>query len=249
MKVILENPLYRGEYVWNTTSWQKDPDTGKRRIVKRPQSEWVRNVMPELRIIDEELDQRVRARHDAAAKAGANIREGIERAGHRAGRQPAYLFSSLLKCGICGGSMVIVGGQGRWKSYGCATHKDGGPHACSNGLTAKLPVVQDRLLKRIKDDLLTDEVAEEVERRYARAIARRPKRPANDKRIAELRTEVANLTDAIASGALRGSKALAGRLAAAESELERLAQESVHSKVVKIGAARVRQALGSRYRP
>ena len=51
--------------------------------------------------------------------------------------------------------MVIVGGQGKWKSYGCATHKEGGPHACSNGLTAKLPVVQDRLLKRSKDDLLT----------------------------------------------------------------------------------------------
>ncbi len=92
--------------------------------------------------------------------------------------------------------MVIIGGQGRWKTYGCATHKDGGEHACSNGLTAKLPVVEARLLRRIREDLFTPELAAEVERRYAHAIARQPKLPANEKRIAELRAEVDNLAEA-----------------------------------------------------
>ena len=76
------------------------------------------------------------------------------------------------------------------ESYGCATHKDGGTHACSNGLTAKLPVVEARLLRRIKDDLLTPELVAEVERRYDRAVAQQPKQPANDRRIAELGAEV-----------------------------------------------------------
>ena len=235
VKAILTNALYRGEYVWNATTWQKDPDTGKRRIVKRPQSEWVRHVIPELRIIEESVWARVQARHAAAMKAGANVREGIKRAGHRPGRNPAYLFSSLLKCGVCGGSMVIVGGQGKWKSYGCATHKEGGPHACGNGLTAKLPVVEDRLLQRIKEDLFTPEVAAEFEQRYLRALARRPKPVRNEKRIAELRAEVENLVAAIATGALRSSKSLAARLSAAEGELDRLqAQQAARGKVVKL---------------
>ena len=53
--------------------------------------------------------------------------------------------------------------------------------------------------------------------------------------MAELTTEVANLTEAIASGALRTSKALGARLAAAERELERLSSARATShKVVRM---------------
>jgi site-specific DNA recombinase len=241
---MLANDLYRGVYVWNATRWVRDPDTGKRRAVKRPAAERVRSHMPELQIVPDDLWARVQARHARAAAAGANIREGIKRAGHKAGRNPAYLFSSLLRCGVCAGPMVIVGGQGKWKTYGCATFKEGGANACTNALTAKLPIVEARLLARIKSDLLTDELAAEVDRRYALAIAKRPKPRANDKRLAEVRSEVGNLTEAIASGVLRTSKALAARLAAAEGELERLSmQQSVRRRVV-----RMPMPVGERYR-
>jgi hypothetical protein len=53
----------------------------------------------------------------------------------------------------------------------------------------------------------------------------KPTSESNAPRIHQLRIEVANLTDAIASGTLRGSKAIAERLSAAESELERLTAE------------------------
>jgi hypothetical protein len=83
-----------------------------------------------------------------------------------------------------------------------------------------------------------------VDRRYARAIADRPKQPTNAKRISELRTEVENLTDAIARGALRTSKALAARLVAAEDEIERLSDEdAARPKLVKLPTP-----LGERYR-
>jgi hypothetical protein len=81
---------------------------------------------------------------------------------------------------------VIVGGQGKWKTYGCATHRDVGKHACSNALTAKLPVVEYRLLRRIRVDLLNDEVAAEVDQRYANALAKRPKAATHGPRIATL---------------------------------------------------------------
>jgi site-specific DNA recombinase len=244
IKPILRNSLYRGMYVWNRSAWGRDPDTGRRRVVARPKSEWVRSELPELRIVSEELWQCVKARDAAAERAGANIRQGIRRTGHQPGRQPAYLFSSLLRCGLCNAAMVIVGGQGKWKSYGCSTRKEGGAHACTNSLTAKLPIVEARLLRRIKEDLLSDELVAEVEGRYAKARAQRPKERSADERIAQLQSEVKNLTDAIASGALRSSKALAQRLSDAEEELERLTSARANEpKVVKLP-----MALGERYR-
>lgn len=80
-------------------------------------------------------------------------------------------------------------------------------------------------------------------------MARRPKQPANDKRISELQSEIENIAFAIAGGALRGSKTLAGRLAAAEAELERLLSEQVaHRKVTRMPAPigdRLRRLIGN----
>jgi site-specific DNA recombinase len=40
-----------GRYVWNRSQWAKDPDTGRRKYLLRPQSEWVVHTLPELRIV------------------------------------------------------------------------------------------------------------------------------------------------------------------------------------------------------
>lgn len=52
---ILNNPLYAGTYVWNRRECRKNPDTGKRVHVRRPESEWITTDMPELRIVPEPL--------------------------------------------------------------------------------------------------------------------------------------------------------------------------------------------------
>src|SRR5262249_37178552 len=67
-------------------------------------------------------------------------------------------------------------------------------------------------------------VIEEVERRVHAAVRQREqRRPKTDtKRLNALGVEICNLTDAIASGMLKSSPALALRLQAAETELARL---------------------------
>jgi hypothetical protein len=64
------------------------------------------------------------------------------------------------------------------------------------------------------------------------------------KRIVELEDQVANLEEAIATGALKSSPALAGRLAAAESELERLQATAVPSQEAKVARVIPRIAEG-----
>jgi site-specific DNA recombinase len=222
VRALLRNPLYAGKLVWNRTAWVKDPDSGRRITKARPASEHVSHDMPELRIIDVALWDRVQARWQRSAVRGASVREALSRTPH-SGRSAKFSFSGLLKCGLCGSNLVITGGQGKFKSYCCSSYKDGGKAACSNSIAVRLSVVQTRLLASIKDGLLTDDVVAKVVRRAAQELAKPVKPASNANRIAELHTEVGNLTGAIASGLLRASPALAQRLASAEAELARLA--------------------------
>jgi hypothetical protein len=67
------------------------------------------------------------------------------------------------------------------------------------------------------------------------AVRRKPQSAAKSKeRITELRRDVANLTDAIAQGLLRGSNSIAQRLVAAEAELHRLESASRPAPVTQI---------------
>jgi DNA invertase Pin-like site-specific DNA recombinase len=59
---VLLNPLYVGQYVWNRNKKIVDPDTGTRKYVPRPEDEWIAKETPELRIISQELWDRVQAR-------------------------------------------------------------------------------------------------------------------------------------------------------------------------------------------
>jgi site-specific DNA recombinase len=91
---ILNNELYVGRLVWNRLRYVKDPDTGKR--VSRPNSpsEWVTTAVPELRILDDELWNQVKARQLEMRHVASN---GGPKQFNRA-RRPKYLFSGLTKC-------------------------------------------------------------------------------------------------------------------------------------------------------
>ncbi|GGB12928.1 hypothetical protein GCM10011491_45870 [Brucella endophytica] len=54
---ILNNEMYMyiGKLVWNRQRFIKDPDTGKRQARMNPESEWITQEVPELRIIDDAL--------------------------------------------------------------------------------------------------------------------------------------------------------------------------------------------------
>jgi site-specific DNA recombinase len=219
---VLNNPTYIGQVVWNRTTWVKDPDTGKRRPVARPQTEWVVRNAPELRVVSDELWEAVRRRQRAQSDTiGERVGAGIshDRA-RRRGRGPKFLFSGLLVCGECGSRYVIINQH----SYGCAGRNAGGPSACGNRLRVRRDVVESRLLAGIKQELLAPARVALFQAEVRRLLQAEAKAatPAAPARLAELRREIANLTDAIASGLLKSSPALAGRLSAAEGELARV---------------------------
>ena len=65
---VVNNELYAGVLVWNRQRFIKDPNTGKRVSRLNPQAKWIRTEVPELRIVDDELWQRVKLRQAELAK-------------------------------------------------------------------------------------------------------------------------------------------------------------------------------------
>jgi len=144
----------------------------------------------------------------------------------------------LIRCGICGSSMVVIGGTDAFRAYGRAGNKDGGNAVCANGIRVRQSIVESRLLGPIKDELLTSEKLEALRRRVAQKAATVPKAANPAQCIAELRRQIENLADAIATGGLKASPALVDRLTVAKEELARLVGQAAKpvAKIVDLPA-------------
>jgi site-specific DNA recombinase len=217
---ILNNDLYRGRVVWNRARWIRSAaDSSKRRCVPNPPSEWVTREDESLRVVSDELWRRVKARQTRQRHSvGARIKGALPRHAPGQGRPPRHLLSGLLRCAVCDASFTMADAR----AYACASYVNGA--ACENRIRVARTLIESRILDNVKADLRDPEVITEVERRVTHALAARTRsRPADNRaRIEVLKREIANLTDAIAGGLLKASPALAQRLAAAETELERL---------------------------
>ncbi len=159
---ILNNELYIGRLVWNRLRYVKDPDTGKR--VSRPNrpSEWVTTAVPELRIVDDELWNQVKARQVEMRRVTSN---GAPRRFNQA-RRPKYLFSGLTKCAECGGGYVMY-----WRDrLACFGARSRG--TCTNRLTISRQEVEERVLVALRDKLMRRDLFEDFCREYVRELNR-----------------------------------------------------------------------------
>jgi site-specific DNA recombinase len=222
---MLRNPLYTGEQVWNRSRWVDIPDTvrkakgykGKKQRKERPQAEWIVTEDPKLRIVDPRTWNAVQARlADLAAKNKA-IQAVKGRKAHYSPR-PKYLFSGLLKCGLCGANFVMLS----YYQFGCPSARDG---ACANRLRVPRKLAEQELLKAVKQRLFTPARLEAFRLRTARLLAEhkraaRPDLTAVGAQFAEEEQKIGRLVRAIEDGAY--SPALKAKLAEAEAERERL---------------------------
>ncbi len=212
---MLNNELYIGRVVWNRRQWLKDPDTGKRRYVERPQQEWQRREAPDLRIVSEDLWHRVQ--HRARVGPARGTRTGR-------GAVPKTLFGGLLKCFSCGGPMVAINSQ----RYGCNVKHDRGTSVWAGGITVLRDQVDQRLVSELRDELLSPAALAEFHSTL-RVLAAEHDRTAGAghdtvrRRLDELGKEVDRLVDVLAS--IGKSDAIVARLRAAEEERARLSQQ------------------------
>ncbi len=214
---ILNNDLYAGWLIWNRVSYVKDPRTGKRQARPNPPESWERTELPELRIVDQELWEAVKARQDALGFAIA--RDGSGQALNRAHRRH-FLLSGLLVCGQCGGGYTVMATD----RYGCAAHRQRG--TCSNDRTIVRQEIEGRVLSGLKERLLAPELFAEFARSYQEELtaAARQRGAAHERAaraLADCDKRIAGVIQAIEDGLY--SPALKARLAELEAERIRLA--------------------------
>lgn len=159
---VLKNRRYTGQIIWNTKRKVRVPGTGRRIYRRRPESEWITTSAPHLRIVPGELFAAVERRFEITQKLwGA----GVAGTGLTRGQaKQVYLFSGLLVCSECGGSITLVGGRARTSrsEYGCSLHSQRGDSVCKNGLRIQRQQLEDRLLAGLQDCVLREEFIDYV---------------------------------------------------------------------------------------
>ena len=235
---MLQNSKYAGRWTFGARSWKKSPTTGKR--VNRPgQSPLIEVALPELRIVDEEtwsrvlaINEEARERH-AAVGPSAYAREGGASTARR-----VYPMSTLIRCGICGGPMVIEKTQK--PRYRCDASRGNGGR-CDNSRT----VMEDALREAFTSAMLRyfdrpEVVAHLIEAsktELARAQRSVPDEKAEAaKALGETRGKIDNLVDLASRGAapatvldkIRELEALADKQERHLQELELRSSHSTH---------------------
>ncbi len=150
---ILNNEIYVGVMVWNRMRMIRDPETGKRISRINPEEEWIRKDVPELRIVSDELWQKVKERQ----RDLPSNEEEMWKA-----KRPKYLLSGLLRCGVCGGGMSMANHD----RYGCSTARNKG--TCSNKLKIARSKIENAVISTMQDDLMDDELCQVFCEEYAR---------------------------------------------------------------------------------
>jgi site-specific DNA recombinase len=104
---ILRNELYIGRLIWNRMRFIKDPSTGKRVSRMNPLEQWVIEDVPQLRIIEQDLWDRVQSRlANMREAAGANR---PDRPKFWENRRSQHILSGKVFCASCGGAMTSIG--------------------------------------------------------------------------------------------------------------------------------------------
>ena len=138
---LLTNEAYTGTAVWGVKS--KDEKAGEPVRVE--------NAWPAL-VSRETFDLVQQGLHE---RAPARQRPG------RMGSQ--YLLSGLLRCGVCGKPYSAQGAKsGRFAYYVCASLFREGAGACSNGRYLNAAKVEDLVIEKVRERILTEETITEL---------------------------------------------------------------------------------------
>ena len=155
---VLRNELYAGRLVWNRQRFVKDPSTGKRQARRNPRAEWIVEEVPELRIIDEALWERVGSRLNALAETPTAV--AIRESRFWEKRRARHILTGLAVCGRCGRPLAAVG-----RDYlRCAQADRNG--LCDNRRGVRRKILEDLVLTALQKNLMHPDLVAEFIRAY-----------------------------------------------------------------------------------
>jgi site-specific DNA recombinase len=175
---IIHNELYVGVRIWGRRTFVKDRATGSRRG-RTAAGEPIRQLVPQLRLVDDDLWADVRARR-------AQVSTGPMGEGVRGRRRPKRFLQGLVVCSGCGRPMRMAGPGGAMR---CATRIEKG--LCANNRSPAYAKIEARVVEALRANLLSPAAIEVAIAEY-QAVMREARRDAG-KRRAKLEAELADL--------------------------------------------------------
>jgi site-specific DNA recombinase len=217
IREMLRRELYAGRLIWNRSRFIKVPGTNKRVARPRPRSEWRTSERPDLRIVSDVLWQAVQGRQEKMQQLYGGHPGLLNRSA-----SSGNLLTGFVKCGLCGGNLVIVTGRKRRHAmYGCPQHWYRG--ACTNGLKIRQTELESGLLNELQIALLKPAAISHILDEFKRHLkSEQADHSVSSHRIEErkkgLTAELARLTAAIAGSG--HSPTLLAAIAEREKELD-----------------------------
>jgi site-specific DNA recombinase len=194
---MLRNEQYVGVWRWNREKWLQIPGTARYRRIPRPESEHVVHHSPDLRIVPQPLWADVQARLRRQPR-GRGTKPGV-------GKRHGSIFSGLLRCGACGGSVNIIGRRKKagkeYVNLGCAVARSRGDSVCGNRRTVSERKLFDHLRAELRTLVDHPEALKIFVDAYQGRIAELQKREnttALEKELREAQRRLDNLTEALA---------------------------------------------------
>ncbi|MGE0132384.1 MAG: recombinase family protein [Blastocatellales bacterium] len=233
---LLNNELYVGQLVWNRQRFIKDPATGRRVTRLNDEAAIIRQALPELRIVPQDLWDAAKARQKALDARAPGLWQR---------NRPRYLLSGLVRCGVCGGGYAKINSS----QLGCAASKNKGEAVCGNRKTIKREALEQKVLAALQTHLMRDDLVQIFCEEYASHLNRL--RAAQETALDEARAERDKLLKARANVVQAIREGIAASLV--KDELESIAARlEVLEKVIAQGREQVRPlihpAMARRYR-
>jgi len=223
---ILKNEKYNGTWDWRKFKNVRDPMTGKKKVIPRPDKDRLPIFREDLVIIDKEIWQKTQARWQELTGGWpvSKKKQPFYQQKSYIHTSPNHLLSGLMKCQVCGGAIVLISGKGTGY-YGCYNARR---KTCNNMLLIPRKRIEEKIISELKDKILTTEnleyIYKKVEKLAAAGFSEVPelvkkKRTQYDK----IQQEIQNYLNFIKMGNL--SKAVSEALTDAERRNDEIKQE------------------------
>ncbi|MCE2725311.1 MAG: recombinase family protein [Planctomycetaceae bacterium] len=242
-----------GKDVMHKSRQATDRQTGKKKVIYLPKSEWIWRDVPHLRIFSDELANAVLEKLGRGAESFGRKAKNRKKKAHRVDLYPKVLVRPT--CGGCGNPMILGRSDDKYQSFFCF-NANNGIHGCTNRGYKSARIIDEAVLRTIMATLFTDafiaDLTAEVNKRLA-WIARQPipstkkleQEIANeDRQLKRLTDRLAKLDDTHLDAVLAKAEEMGRQLAAKREQLKELQRAGRRPTVRSVTEKDIVAALG-----
>ena len=223
---ILKNKRYIGVWDWRKSKVVRDPLTGRKKQIPRPEKDLISIFREDLIIIDKETWGTAQKRWLKLEGTWpvSKKKPAFYKQKSYVHTSPTHIFSGLMKCQSCGGAIVLLSGKGAGY-YGCYNSRR---KTCKNILLVPRKRIEEIIIGELQERILTTEnleyVYKKVEKLCSEGLNEAPELVRKKKaQLEKIRMEMQNFVNFIKMGNL--SKAVSEALAGAEKKNDDLSRE------------------------